>query len=461
MAVIGAGAVGAAVARELIGLGQTVVLVEAGSDVGSGTSKANTAILHSGFDARPGSLEARLVRRGHARLSAYADAAGVALERTGALVLAWTEADRAALTPMRARALENGVDDVTLLGPDEVAALEPHLAPGVRGALRVPGEGIVCPFSLPLALATEAVTGGARLILEAPLAGASRDGEGHLLRVGSEEVRCRLVVNAAGLFAGEIDAHFGHDHLRVGARRGELLVFDKLARPLLRHVLLPIPSERSKGLLVAPTVYGNVLVGATAEDIADPRATDTTPAGLAALRAKAAAVLPGLADEEITSAYAGVRAVVPEGDYQIRLDRARALICLGGIRSTGISACMGIAEEVARLAGEAGLRLAPRADLAGVTVPYLGELRPRPHASAEHLARDAAYGRIVCLCERVSEGEIRDALEAPIPARTVDGLRRRTRCLMGRCQGFYCLGAVVERIAEATGVPAARLLEVP
>jgi L-2-hydroxyglutarate oxidase LhgO len=438
VAVIGGGVVGAAIAREIVRRGASTILVEAGPDVGAGTSKANTAILHSGFDAETGSVEARLVRRGHELLLAYAGDAGVALERTGALVLAWTDAELAALADVEARARANG-GAVERLGPADVVALEPHLAPGVLGALRVPDEGIVCPFTLPLALATEAVQNGARLLLDAPLVETRREGGEHVLRCGVEEIRCRVVVNAAGLRAGEVDRLFGHDHLRIRPRRGELLVFDKLARPLLHHVLLPVPSRRTKGILVAPTVYGNVLVGATAEDVDDPRATITTAAGLRHLRERAAAILPGLAGEEVTAAYAGLRAAVPEGDYQIRLDRELALVCVGGIRSTGVSACLAIAEEVGRLVAETGLPQAPRA-LRPARLPYLGEARPRAHVDAARIATDPAYGRIVCHCERVSEGEIRDALRAELPARSLDGLRRRTRASMGRCQGFHCLG---------------------
>jgi glycerol-3-phosphate dehydrogenase len=232
-------------------------------------------------------------------------------------------------------------------------------------------------------------------------------------------------------------------------------VFDKLARTLLRSILLPVPTARTKGVLVAPTVYGNVLLGPTAEDVGDRSGTATTAAGLRSLLAAGRRILPGLAAEEVTSTYAGLRAATEHSDYQIRVEAGRRYACAGGIRSTGLSASLGIAEHVAGLLEEAGLVLKPRPgpSASPPVMPYIGEAGVRPYQDAAAIAADPAYGQIVCHCERVSRGEIRDALASPVPPADLGGLRRRTRAGNGRCQGFYC-GAAVSRLLGESGTRA-------
>jgi glycerol-3-phosphate dehydrogenase len=224
----------------------------------------------------------------------------------------------------------------------------------------------------------------------------------------------------------------------------------------IARTLLPVPTARTKGVLVAPTVYGNVLLGPTAEDVPSRDATGTTAAGLAALLAAGRRILPALAAEEVTAAYAGLRAATGDRDYQIRVDAAQRYVCVGGIRSTGLSASLGIAEHVTGELGAAGLPLTPRPPAGPPVMPYLGEAGTRPYQDTARIAADPEYGRIVCHCERVTRGEIRDALAGPLPPADLAGLRRRTRALNGRCQGFYCAAAVSRLLAAAlTGAAAA------
>ena len=349
--VIGAGVVGTAIARTLARYALDLVLVDAAPDVGTGTSKANTAILHTGFDAKPGSLESRLLSRGSALLRAYAEAAGIPVERTGALLVAWTPEQAAALPAIEENARRNGYLAVRPLGAAELYLREPQLGPGALGALEIPDESIICPWTTPLAFATEAAGAGVRLVLGAAVTGVTSDDGSHQVRTARGRLRCRWVVNAAGLGSDEVDRMFGGDGFTIRPRRGELIVFDKLARTLIRSILLPVPTERTKGVLVAPTVYGNVLLGPTAEDVADRCDTATTAAGLGSLLAAGRRILPGLAEEEVTSTYAGLRAATEHPDYQIRVDAERRYACAGGIRSTGLSASLGIAEHVVGLAG--------------------------------------------------------------------------------------------------------------
>jgi glycerol-3-phosphate dehydrogenase len=434
VAVVGAGVVGAAIARELTGAGLECVLVEAGPDVGAGTSKANTALLHTGFDAKPGTLEAKLVARGHVLLEQYAARVGVPVARIGALLVAWSAQQLDAFPEIVARAHANRYTRIRELDVDELYAREPELGAGAHGALEIPDEGIVCPFTTPLAYATEAVRAGCALRLNTRVTGARRREGGFALETSDGELGARLLVNAAGLYADELDRMLGYERFSVTPRRGELIVFDKLARGLLRHIVLAVPTGTTKGVLVSPSVFGNVIVGPTAEDVLRKDDTSSTEAGLAYVRAEARRILPALLAHEVTAVYVGLRAATEHADYQISADDG--YVCVGGIRSTGLTASLAIAEHVRELLG---IRASNRVLLAPPPMPNIGELAPRPYEEG---------GRIVCFCERVTLEEIERAFASTIPPVDMDGLRRRTRVLMGRCQGFYC-GARVRALLEA------------
>jgi glycerol-3-phosphate dehydrogenase len=247
----------------------------------------------------------------------------------------------------------------------------------------------------------------------------------------------RYLVNAAGLRADEIHRLLGHESLRVTPRRGELIVFDKLARPLLGHIILAVPTGATKGVLLAPTVFGNVLLGPTAEDIDDKNDTSSTCEGLAYLSAEGERIMPALMEHEVTAVYVGLRTATDQPDYRIEADGR--YVCVAGIRSTGLTASLAIAEHVRGMLEAAGLELEPRGQKVELQMPNIGELAPRPYERG---------GRIVCFCERVTEEEIRNALRSPVPATDLDGLRRRTRVLMGRCQGFFCGAEIRELLAQ-------------
>lgn len=455
--VIGAGVVGTAIARELARHRVRTALVEASDDIGNGTSKANTAILHTGFDAVPGSLEARLVREGQRGLAAYAAETGIPVERVGALLVAWDQEQLDAFPLLLAKAESNGYHAARLLDASRLAELEPHLGPGALGALEIPDESVICPWTTPLAFATQAVLAGVHLHLDCRVTaiepriepGSGSDTGIHTLTTTRGPLRTRALINAAGLHADEIDRLLGHDAFTVTPRRGQLIVYDKLARDLVRHILLPVPTAAGKGVLVAPTVFGNVLLGPTAEELDDKAATESTEDGLALLREKGRRVLPRLIDEEVTAVYAGLRAATGHEDYRIKEYPELRYVAVGGIRSTGLTASMAIAAHVTDLLARTGLDLGAPAELPPVTMPNLGEAAERPYLDAGLIAADPAYGTVVCHCERVTEGEIRDALDSVLPPRSVEGLARRTRAGNGRCQGFYC-GARLRALTART-----------
>jgi glycerol-3-phosphate dehydrogenase len=390
---------------------------------------------------------------------------GIPIERTGALLVAWNDEQRNALAGIAEKAAKNGYAATRPVTVDELYALEPHLGPGAAGALAVPDEHIVCPFTTPLAFATEAVANGVALSLDTRVDGVRSTPDGHVLETTAGPIAARWVVNAAGLQSDVVDRLFGPfgggDRFTVTPRRGELIVFDKLARALVGRTILPVPTATTKGVLVAPTVFGNVVLGPTAEDVPDRSATGTTAAGLASLLAKGERIVPALLREEVTATYSGLRAATEHGDYRLFVHVDARYVCAGGIRSTGLTASMAIAEHVVEGLRDGGLALPRRADFREIRMPYIGEALPRPHCDAARIAADPEYGCVVCHCERVTRGEIRDAAASPIPARSLDALRRRTRAGLGRCQGFYCLAEVTRLLAVASGRDVDDLLGTP
>jgi glycerol-3-phosphate dehydrogenase len=319
----------------------------------------------------------------------------------------------------------------------------------------VPGEHIVDPWSAPLAFATDALANGCVLLTGFRVTGYEAGADTTTLTAADgRTLRTRFVVNAAGLHGDALHRLAGFDGFTVRPRRGELIVFDKLSRPLLSRTILPVPTKHTKGVLVAPTVFGNVMLGPTADDIDDKAATGSTRVGLDGLLEKGRRILPGLLDEEVTAVYAGLRAATEHSDYRLTADGRARYVCLGGIRSTGLTASMALAEEALEQLTTIGLDASPVPDdrVVAVRLTPLGEIDDRPYRHG---------GRIVCHCERVTEAEIVTACNSPVPATDLDGIRRRTRALAGRCQGFFCSAEVCAVAAGASARPMGDWLALP
>ena len=439
VAIIGAGVVGCALARRYALDGARVVLLEKADDILDGASKGNSAILHTGFDAPPGSLEQACVAAGYAEYMAIRERLNLPVMRTGALVVAWTEEQAARLPELMAQAELNGVDDVEPLDAGRTRALEPGLGPGVRASFRVPREYVIDPWSAPLAYLAQAMAHGAEVRRACPVTGGAFDGAVWTLDTPRGPLRARLVINAAGLYGDAVDeALLGRRDFTVRPRKGQFVVYDKSAFALTRHILLPVPTEITKGVVVCPTAYGNLLVGPTAEDQDDRDRATLVPETLDALRQRGEEILPALARHDVTAIYAGLRPATEHKDYQIRHHAERAYVTVGGIRSTGLSGALGIASHVARLTKDAQGYTAP-AEVHWPRVPNISEAAPRDW-------QRPGNGGIVCHCELVTEREVRAALDGPLGAASLAGLKRRTRVTMGRCQGFHCSA----RLAELT-----------
>ncbi|MEM1430001.1 MAG: NAD(P)/FAD-dependent oxidoreductase [Pseudomonadota bacterium] len=449
VAVIGAGVVGCALARRYALSGARVVVLEKAADILDGASKGNSAILHTGFDAPPGSLDQACIAEGYDEYMEIRDRLNLPVLRTGALVVAWTEAQAERLPALIAQAQANGVGDVEALDAAETRALEPGLGPGVCASFRVPREVVIDAWSAPLAYLAQAMAHGAELRRNCPVSAGTYDGEVWALETPRGRLRARLVINAAGLYGDTVDEMLlGVRDFTVRPRKGQFVVYDKSAFSLVGHILLPVPTEITKGVVVCPTAYGNLLVGPTAEDQDEKDRATLVPKTLDALRQRGEEILPGLAHHDITAIYAGLRPATEHKDYQIRHHAAQAYVTVGGIRSTGLSAALGIASHVVRMTQEAGTTYQTPNDVVWPQAPNISEAARRDWQCPGN-------GGIVCHCELVTEREVQAALDGPLGATSLAGLKRRTRVTMGRCQGFHCSARLSELTEGRFPVPMA------
>ncbi len=447
IAVIGAGVVGTAIARDLSRFDLSVVLLEAKTEIGDEASKGNSALMCSGVDVPASTLERQLVRRGYARYLAEAPEMGLPIRKIGAVVLAWSAEQVDTLRRERDAAHADGFE-AALLDSAAVYRRWPHFGPGIRCGLWLPDEAIVDPFSTPHAYALDALANGVEIRRGWAVRRTERKDAGWVLHADEGSLEASLVVNAGGIRADRVEALAGFADFEIRPRRGQYIVLDKAARALHDVIAMPAPTPTTRGILITPTIFGNVLVGPTAEDVADRDDRRVTETGLAQLRQAMASMAPALLDQPVNTIFAGMRPATQFRDYQIipRLDQG--WLTVAGIRSTGLSASLGIAEYVTALLIP-GVFAAPRKPhLQPVKVPDLAETAPRPWQDAARIAADPAYGEMVCHCERITLGEIRDAIASPLPPRTLGGLKRRTRAMFGRCQGFYC-GARVQALLDA------------
>ncbi|MFM7495574.1 MAG: NAD(P)/FAD-dependent oxidoreductase [Candidatus Nanopelagicus sp.] len=445
LAIIGAGVVGSAIAREFAKHDISIALIDQASDVGDGTSKANTAILHTGFDMTPGSLESKLVATGYHLLKKYAQEVDIAMEALGGLLVAWSDEEVANLPKLKEKAIANGYTECELISSEQVYKLEPNLGKGALAALTVPGEWIIDPWTPIVAFATQAKLAGAHILLNTKVEKITySDNQFKLATItpdGSHQITSKYLINAAGLYSDEIDGQLGVADFKITPRRGELIVFDKLARKLINHVILPVPSSMGKGVLVSPTVFGNIMLGPTAENLEDKTATGSTKSGLDTLKAKGEKIAPALLDEEITAIYAGLRAASEHADYQIKLHKVNNqpnYLTVGGIRSTGLTASMAIAIYVKQLLLASGITLGNERELPKVVMNNLGEASLRSYQDETKIKQSALHGQIICHCEKSTTQEVLDALASPIAPSDLASLARRSRAGLGRCQGFYC-----------------------
>lgn len=456
VAIIGCGVIGAATAYHLARRQASVLILEAENDVAMGTTKANSAILHAGYDPEPGTLMAQLNVRGSAMAKTICAELDVPYKQIGSLVAAFSKEDLAHLDALYKNGVANGVPGLRLLSGAEALALEPNLSPQVLGALHAPSAAIVSPWEYALAMAENAVQNGADLRLETRVTGLEALAEGWRIRTDKGDFEARYVVNAAGVQAGQVHELAAPAAFATAPSRGEYYLLDKSEGGRVGHVIFQCPTKAGKGVLVAPTVHGNLIVGPNAETIADGGDTANTAAGLAEVAAAAKKSVPGVELRASIRNFAGVRANTDQTDFVIGWAAPR-MLDLAGMKSPGLSAAAAVGETAVTLLQADGLPLPAKRQ----AITTRKKFRFKELTAAEKaalVAEQPAYGRVICRCETVTEGEILAACHTPIPPRSIDAVKRRTNAGMGRCQGGFCGPRVMELLCRELGYDP---LEVP
>lgn len=446
VAVIGAGVTGSAVARELSRRAGRFIVLERTSDVGEGTSKANSAIVHAGFDAMPGTLKARMNVRGSQMMPALAAELDIPFKQNGALVVCLNPEELPQLEALYQRGIENGVQGLELLSGEEARRREPNLSEQVCGALYAATSGIICPFALTLGLAESAAKNGVEFRFDTRVTGLEKTGTGWRIETEHGPLEASAVVNAAGVFADGLHNLVCEKKLHITPRKGEYMLLDKTAGQHVAHTVFQLPGRLGKGVLVSPTIHGNLLVGPTATDVEDGEDLAVTAAGLVELEEKSALAVQRVPLRQVITSFAGLRAHEAGDDFVLG-ETAEGFFDAAGIESPGLSSAPAIGEYLAGLIAQK-LGLADKKDFDPIRrgVPRLAELPPAERA--EKIRENQAYGAIVCRCEQISEGEILDAIHGILGARTLDGVKRRTRAGMGRCQAGFCSPRVMELLAR-------------
>lgn len=452
--VIGAGAVGTAITRELTKYKLDVICVDKNDDVGGDCSKSNSAIIHTGYDASPGTLESELVVAANPRYDQLCEDLDIPFSRIGAILPAITDEQFAQLPAIKEKALKNRVYDIEYRSKEQLLAMEPELNPDVKGGLWIPRESIIDPFLFVVAMAENAVANGARFLLETEVTGIDvEDGKVVRAHTTGGDIEAKYIINAAGLHCDEVADMVGKAEYTVVPRKGQFYILDKNTSCKVNHIVLPIPTKVTKGKLMTPTMHGNMLVGPTAEDQLDKKDKSTNAAGLASIRDDVSKLIPNVQLRDTITQYSGLRANRnPEGLHIDVYDDLGGYINLSGVRSTGLTNSVSIGTYVANLLKNMGAEMVWKDNFI-TKRKGIARFHELPLEEQEELIKkNPLYGNIVCRCETVTEGEIVDAIHSPIPARSMDAIKRRLRAGMGRCQGGFCGPKVIEILARELGV---------
>nr|WP_316622411.1 NAD(P)/FAD-dependent oxidoreductase [uncultured Ruminococcus sp.] len=442
--IIGAGVIGCAVARELSKYNARILVVEKNEDVCAGTSKANSAIVHSGYDAENGTLKARFNVEGNRMMENVCKELDVPFKRIGSLTVCTEKELLPELEKLKERGERNGVEGLRVLSREELLAIEPHIGDEVVGALLAPTAGIVCPFKLTIAFAENAAVNGAEFLFDTQVNKVYADsGVWHVV-TDEKEYEAKAVVNAAGVYSDMFNNMVSERKLHITPRRGDYILLDRSAEGFVRHTIFQLPTKLGKGVLVTPTVHGNTIVGPTAVDVDDKESTATTAEGIDSVIAKSALSVKGLPVRQVITSFAGLRAHEDGHEFVLgEPEDAENFYNCAGIESPGLSAAPAIGVYIAGLIREK-LHLSEKGSFVAERKDILNPAKLSLEERNELIRREPAYGTIICRCESVTEGEIIDAIRRPVGARSLDGVKRRTRAGMGRCQAGFCSPKVME-----------------
>lgn len=457
VAIIGCGVVGAAAAFELSQYKLHIAVLEKENDVALGASRANSAIVHAGYDPEPGTLMARLNVEGCAMAEQLCKDLSVPYEKVGSLVLAFSESEMETVKMLYDRGNANGVPDMRILSKEEVLEMEPEVSHEVMGALYAPSAGIIGPWEYTVALAEVAVQNGVEMKLRTRVEGIERADDHYVIHTNQGDVEAKYVVNAAGVNSGKIHEMVAEKTFEIRPNRGEYYVLDKCESTRARHTLFQCPNENGKGVLVSPTVGGNLIVGPNAEGVSGEEDNFNTAAGMAFVQKMAAKSVPTINYRNSIRNFAGVRANLNKDEFQIGV-AAKQFIDLAGIKSPGLSSAPAIALECAKLLQGEGLVMEQKEN--PITTRKKIHFRSlSPEEKQQVIKENPLYGRVICRCETITEGEIVDAIHSPIPPCSVDGIKRRAGSGLGRCQGGFCGPRVLDILARELNVSPLDILQ--
>lgn len=447
--IIGAGIIGSFIARELSKYDLKVVVLDKENDIANGTTKANSAIAHAGFDAKPGTLKAKFNVEGNKMFDYICEELEVPFERVGSLVVAFSEEEMDTIKELYERGLANNVPELKILDRDELLEKEPNLSKEAVGALYAPTAGIMSPWELSVALMENAMDNGVELLLNSEVIKIDKLENGFKVHTKDKEIDTKYVVNCAGVYADKIHNMVASPSFTITPRRGQYFLLDKKAGDFVNRVIFQCPTKISKGVVVLPTVHGNLLVGPDAENIDDKSNVETTEDRLKFVKTAAMKTSDKIPFWQVITSFAGLRASSDIGDFIIEeVEEAKGFIDVAGIESPGLSASPAIGKHVAELLKEIDGNFKEKEDFNPRRRKMINFMELSQEEKAELIKKDPRYGRIICRCENVTEGEIVDAIHRNAGARTVDGVKRRVRAGMGRCQGGFCQPRVIEILAR-------------
>jgi len=456
--IIGAGIVGVSIARELSRYDLKCLVIEKSNDVANGSTKANSGIVHAGYDAKEGTLKAKFNVLGSQIYEEICKELDVPYKRNGSLVLAFDDEDMKQIEALYERGLKNGVKELSIIDKNTVLSLEPNLQENVVGALYAKTAAIVSPFELAIALAENANENGVEFMFNTKVNRIYKEKDCFIIETNNGTFKSMYLVNAAGLFSDEINDMLGGEKFRIIPRRGEYCLFDKSAGNLVTRTIFQPPSNRGKGILVAPTVHGNLFVGPNAREIDIRDDVSTSREGIEEIIKGGNRSVKNLNLRDIITSFAGVRATPSTGDFVINIPTKNA-VNAAGIESPGLTAAVAIAPYVVNLLENQGLRLNKKAAFINKRKNTKLFINMTEDEKRNALHENNLYGRIICRCEHITEGDIVNAIKRPLGARTVDGVKRRVRAGMGRCQGGFCMPRVVEILSRELNIPMTEILK--
>ena len=451
--VIGAGITGTFIARELSRYKLSVLLVDKENDIANGTTKANSAIVHAGFDAMEGTLKARFNVRGNELYEDVCKELHVPFKRTGSLVIAFNRQELEMLQELYERGMKNGVPQMEILDKASVLKLENNLSEEILGALYAKTAGIVGPWELAIALAENATENGVELLLNSPVTDIRKIADGYGITAGDRKLESKMIINCAGIYSDDINNMVNSPSFEILPNRGEYNLFDKSVGNLVNTVVFRCPSEAGKGVVVMPTVHGNLLIGPTAESVDNKTSFDTTFEGLISISEHAQHTLKQIDFKNVITSFSGLRAKTGVHDFIVEESKeSSGFFNVAGIESPGLTSAPAIAEYVIELVKNRIGNMEVNRDFNPNRRPNIHFMELPDDEKAALIEKDPRFGRIICRCEHITEGEIVDVIKRKAGARTVDGVKRRARPGSGRCQGGFCAPRVMEILAREQGI---------